>query len=390
MNLFPKKKPSRLFDSEDEEHVWEDLPPPPSFDAEDDWSQESRRTSLLEREDEAEDGEGEVVRLKVKPLDGAVKRLEMQPISQAPPDARLSADDLRVEDFPNHDSQMSPYDIKAGDHGSPRWVFYAGLIVMAALIGALALFTMLNTRNPKVNPIGVPPMVIDQEVEYPMGEHIADLLARKDEAIDLFGRFLQAKSSEELLGMVRPVPHIEVLVRDHHRFSDPPSDWRIPADAKWDVHTEQQPVFGVLSGCFPDDTKFQAFMTLDDGRLLVDWKATVGYGTMPFSRLGKGEGNASEIRVWVEPATFYSAAFPEADYLSYRIHTSLYDPPVWAFARKGTVPERELARIFHKSMFGGEITKASMMVLALDRGPANAAPNQWMITDLLHNAWVLP
>ncbi len=390
MNLFPKKQPIAS-EAEEEEHVWDELPPPSSFDAEDEWakdgSKQTRQGAGTHGPDEQPDldDEGEAVRLSVQRTEPSVLHMEIEHVSPVPPDARLSMDDLRVED-----GDGDPQRAAKSHFTTARWVFYAGLVVMVVILGALGLITILNESNPRVNPLGVPPLIIEQEEAYPMGEHIADLLARKDEAIELFGRFLHADSAGEVMGMVRPVAGIERLVGNPHRPQGLPPDWQVPADAKWDVHTDQEPVFGVLSGYYPDDRKFHAFLVLENGRLLLDWEATVGYGSVPFAKLVEGEGDAAEVRVWVEPATFYSAAFPESDYRSFKIHTSLEDPVVWAFARRGTVPEQELARIFHKSMFGGERIKASMVLLALARGAADAAPNQWLIADLLHKGWVLP
>jgi hypothetical protein len=390
MKFFPKKNPAAS-EAEEEEHMWDELPPPPSFDAEDDWFKKSnkrRRQTGGVRVRGGRPGTDEdegAVRLSVRQSEPSVVQMEIEPVSPVPPDARLMLEDLRVEGSPDH-----PGEAEKSGSASARWVFYAGLSVMVVILVALGFLTMLNETNPRVNPLGVPTLVIEQEEAYPMGEHIADLLARKDEAIDLFGRFLHAESVGEILGMVRPVSGIAMLVGNPQGPEGVPPGWKVPADAKWDVHTDHDPVFGVLSGYDPDDRKFQAFLTLENGRLLLDWKATVGHGSVPFSKLVKGEGDGSEVRVWVEPATFYSAEFPESDYRSYKIHTALDDPAVWAFARRGTVPEQELARIFRKSMFGGERTKTSMVILSLARESADAAPNQWLITDLLHTAWVLP
>jgi hypothetical protein len=390
MTPIPRKQPAAS-EVEEEEHVWDELPPPPSFDAEDEWGKEggseSRQTpGNHEPGGELDwDDEGDAVRLSMRRTEPSVLQMEMDPVSPVPPDARLLIDDLWVEE-----EDGDAYEPGKGHFTPARWVFYSGLVVMAVILAALGFLTMLNESNPDVNPLGVPPLVIEQEEAYPMGEHIADLLARKDEAINLFGRFLQAESAAEIMGMARPMAGNARLVGHPHRPEGLPAGWQVPADARWDVHTDQAPVFGVLSGYYPDDRKFHAFFVLENGRLLLDWEATVGHGSVPFSKLVGGEGEAHQVRVWVEPATFYSAAFPESDYRSYKIHTSLDDPVVWVFARRGTVPEQELARMFHKSMFGGERIKASMVLLSLARGAAEAAPNQWLIADLLHKGWVLP
>lgn len=390
MNLFPKKKAAASA-AEAEDLLWDELPPPLSFDAEDAWAKEGSKHTLQtldthEPGDQSDaDDETDAVLRTVRRTESSTLHMDIDYRSPMPPEARLSINDLRSEGVKgqSHETRKSHFT-------AARWVLYSGLGVMAVVLASLGLLTTLNESNARVNPLGVPPMMIEQEEAYPKGEHIADLLARKDEAINLFGRFLQTDSAVKLLEIVRPVAGLEKLMTNPHRPERLPPDWQVPKDAKWDVHTDQDPVFGVLSGYYPDDGSFQVFFTLEHGRLLLDWKATTGYGSVPFSMLAEGNGDASEVRVWVEPATFYSAAFPESDYRSYKIHTSLNDPAVWAFARRGTVPEQELARMFHKSMFEKTRIKASMVLLSLARGPSDAVPNQWLIIDLLHAAWVLP
>jgi hypothetical protein len=391
--MIPKSK-SQAPANEEDAHVWDELPPPPSFDAEDEWSKEGDKVNrqkgaprksvssviLADR-----DSDEKAARVGFRKAEPAVRQVEFEPIAVVPPDARLLIDDLRME-YPD-DHAVAADKSRAS---ASRWVFYTAAIVIPVIFGALALLILLDKSNPKVNPLGVPPLFIEQEEKYPRGEHIADLLARKHEAIELFGRFIRSESSEDLTGIVRLVPDKEVLVGRSLGPEGLPADWRIPADAKWDVHTDQDPVFGVLSGYYPDDRKFQAFFILENGRLWMDWKATMCYGSVSFPELVKGAGTASEVRVWVEPATFYPSAFPESDYRSFKIYTSLDDPAVWAFARRASDAEQKLASIFHKSMFGGDKINSSMVLLSLARGSAEAAPNQWLINDLLHTAWVLP
>lgn len=374
MNPLPDKS-AKPFADDEEDGVWDELPAAVSLSAEDEGAKE---------------GEDEEDVMSERGWQGAVTRLEIERASPLPPDVRLTVDDLKLGDFPVGSGRRRLMRRRSRTEGSLRWIWYAGLGVMVMIIAAMGLFTMLNESNPRVNPLGVSPLVIEQDEAYPMGEHIADILARKDEAMALYGRFLRAESAGELLGMVRTVPGVEVMVRNPHRPAGLPPGWRVPSDAKWDVHTDQNPVFGVLSGYFPDDQKFQAFMTLEGGKLRLDWQATVRHCSMPFSQLVEGAGDASEMRVWVESATFYCASFPENEYRSYKIYSSLEDKAVWAFAKRETEPAQELARIFHKSMFGGDETKATMLLLSLTRGSAQSAPNQWLIKDVLHKAWVLP
>ena len=356
MNFLPKKK-IPLSEPEDEEDLWKDLPDPDRKDEEDEWGHDEMDEEETER--------------------------------PKPPDARLLMDDVRVEYGEvgeNPEGAEHPGEASA----TVGWVVYAALTVIAVLAGTLIYMTVLSETNPEVNPLGIPPMVIEQEEEYPKGKLIADLLGRKDEARELFGRFVHAKSPADAKAMLRHVPGVDEWIQDVPKPFAVPEGWEVPQDSRWEVHTDVDPVFGVLSGYDVQGNPFQAFVVLEQGRLLLDWEATMGQGTAPFSKLVDGQGDASKVRVWIEPATFYPAVYPEKDYRSFHIYTKLEDVPVWAFARRGTVPERELAEMFHKSMFGGTVTKSAMVLISLERGPAGSPPNQWSIADVLHKSWVVP
>lgn len=386
MNPLPKRQvpPPQV---EDEEDLWNDLPDPVSADAEEEWEKEGDVPAGAAGSKEP-GGRPSMIQFGVREWD----REEMpdeEETRPGVPDARLLMDDLRVEGEGGEEMAEAAENFGRMP-ASVGWVVFAALTVIAVLVGTLIYMTVLSEKNPTVNPLGIKPLVIEPEVDYPEGEIIADLLSRQDEARDLFGRFVHAGSPADVRALVREVPGVYAWIEQKPKAFDVPPGWKVPADARWEVHTDVDPVFGVLTGYDAAERKFQAFVVLENGKMLLDWEATVGHGTAPFSQLVDGTGDGAKVRLWVEPSPFYPAVYPEAEYRSFRVYTRLDDAPVWAFARRGTVPERELSALFHKSMFGGDETKAAMVLLSLDRGGEGAAPNQWLITDLLHKAWVTP
>jgi hypothetical protein len=361
--------------AEVDKRVWEDLP--------------SVRVDVQEVERDGEEqgqGGGAVAEAVVKVKNISVRRLGKRRVSSGLPDARLSMEELRVEGAAMSGEQVG----MGGEHGGFRWLFWTGITVTVAVFLSVVLFVFINERTPEVNPFGMDKLLQERVEEYPKGEHIADILGRKDEAMDLFARFLRAESGEEIAGMIRPVEGVDFSAGGKKLAVGIEVGWTIPEDAKWEVYTNHDPVFGVLSGFLPDDRKFQAFMILEGGRLVLDWKATTGHGSASACELLAGEGDVTEIRCWLEPGLLYSIDFPESEYAAYKVQLLWEDKPVWAYARKGSEVWEKLARMFHKSMFDGEALKPAMVTLCMEKGPAGAAGNQWVIRDLLHKSWVMP
>lgn len=275
---------------------------------------------------------------------------------------------------------------------SMRWLYVSASVVALLLVGAMYWMLALARQAPKVNPIGMPKLTIEPRVEEPREEHIANLLGSADAARELFGVYLRCATAAELEPLLRRDPGVMLLVERHHRLANLPRGWKVPDDSKWEVHTDHDPVYGVLSGYFPDDAPFAVFMTLEEGKLAIDWKSTSAYSTASFAKLAAGQGSGEEIRTWIEPAVYYSAGYPESEYKAYRLYGTLDDPPVWGYAKLDGEVGRQLADTFKKRLIveSGSKPKPRRYLVQLQRTSAGALPNQWEISRLLHDGWLVP
>jgi hypothetical protein len=322
---------------------------------------------------------------------GGVVRLEPERVKGFTREQAVAGAEFAKEgpEGPQADAAGSEWGERSATHAA-WWLCAAVGVVAVVLILAVCALQWLSEFTPDVNPIGMSTLHIEPRTVDAREERIADLLGRKEEARVLFSRFLGATSSEELRGLCRAASEGETGMPVPLPRAAGSSVPAVPAHAKWQVHTDMDPVYGVLSGYFADDTPFQAFFVLEHGRLRLDWKATTGYSTAPFSQLVAGTGDGSEIRVWVEPSFYYSTVFPESAYHCYRFYRMIDDPACWGYVSRGSDAEKTLRRIFPKGGIVATTTKPKMVILKLNRPSDGAQPNQWSITDVLHSEWIVP
>jgi hypothetical protein len=270
-----------------------------------------------------------------------------------------------------------------------KWMFGAAIGVVGTVILAMVLLPFVQPSEVERHHV-----VYTAVNEAPLAEDSLgqiEMLRRADEATGLFRRFAGAVTSDDLLATVRKQEEVLPLIKRTPLRPMVPARWKPPQECEWESYSEQGRICGILRGVLPDFSPFTAFMTMEHGVLLVDWKATTGYGTAEFTELEQGHGNASEIRGFLKPGEFYTAAFPEQEFRSYVLLSADREHSVWAYTRRDGVQEVKLSASFA----GGEIVapdaEAQRFTVALARPDReNAAPNQWIIKEVLHKQWIRP
>ncbi len=268
--------------------------------------------------------------------------------------------------------------------------------MVAAAVGVVAVVVLAMVLLPLVQPTEtVRKRVVYTTVnETPLPEDRAgqmDMLRREEEAIGLFRRFASATTHDDLLSTVRHREETAVWVKRRPPAPWLPSRWQPAQPCGWVCYIESGRVCGILSGVLPDFSPFTAFMTMEHGVMLLDWKATTGFCSADFAQLEQGIGDACEIRGYLKPSNFYTAAFPEQNYRSYVLLAPDRERSVWVYTDRSGMAESLLSASF----VGGEIvapdSQPRRFTVALSR-PAteNAAPNQWLLKEVLHKQWIRP
>jgi hypothetical protein len=334
--------------------------------------------------------DGETAGLVVQEIDGSVVRLD--------PDAMESPERVPRQMSGFQERPAAPETDPAvrneskwglGKTHSLRWIVGTGLGVATVIVIALVMLPSINQSN-AARPDQAVGLVIDPKEQVREFDALNAMVGRQPEAEKLFGSYANATIAEDVLPLVRDAKSVEPLIRSSHRPVDAPRGWRPQSGLSWVTAGEGLKLFGVLEGLLPDFSPFRAYMVVSGSALLIDWKATTAYSTATFAELLEGTGNPAEIRAFIAPSGFYSATFPEAEYRSFQLVSADGRDAVWCYTRRGDAADGQIAGIFRE----GEILEASReptrVTLRLARGPDGAAPNQWLIAEMLHKDWLMP
>lgn len=323
--------------------------------------------------------------LEVHEIDGSVVRLQ----PQEPEVMRMPRQIVFHERPPLQDAHALAGE--ASDWGRSKkqplvWILGTGMAVAAMVVGAILLLPFINRSN------AARPGQVDTEwVLEPIAnaESLSDMLARQAEAERVFREFTNARSAEDVLPLVRDPDQVAALIRarQHPAIA---TKQGVPKTLAWGARERQALTYGILSGNLPDYSGFEAYFTVSEGRLVMDWKASTAYGTADFAQLAASQGNPAEIRGWITPADFYTLAFPESGFQAYQLSSPDRQQSIWVYARRGGEVHQKLKTLLK----GGYILEGrkdpEKITVRLESGSADSLPGQWSLVEILHKEWIAP
>lgn len=271
-----------------------------------------------------------------------------------------------------------------------RWMVYGGVCVVVLVLFAVVAGEMIRDGNPEAEPpdFGLVE-VADQDEGGLEGDDGALFFAKRFvEAKALYGRFAAAVSVEELESLIYDYGGFVEELRLNWQPLGGRRDWQAGDDCFWTVDERAGLFFARLDGMDSKRRPFSAFFRKEDGRMKVDWKATVGYGSDSFKRLARGEGDASELRVWLSEGDFHTFSMPESEYRAFWLASPDESETLWGYSRRGSEMDGKLMASFTAGSFIDKQVRSARVILALERGREDSLPNQWMIRDLLHIGWI--
>jgi hypothetical protein len=264
--------------------------------------------------------------------------------------------------------------------------------VLAFIIVGMTLLPFIDSRNaPKGESSAPKYAVVDEEI-LPGMEEMDFFYApqRQQEATDLFRAYLQAKSVEEVIPLIQQGETLRSTLVQHWLPQQVPASWTPDSNTLWSVPETSDRAHGLLEGNFPDQSPFTAFFTQTGSHILLDWKATVAFGSASFDELNQGLGDASEIRGTLSSVPYYDPALSENDYVSYRLTAAKGNASIWCYARRGDAAELALASLFRQGEIVQEAQSTLQVTLHLVRGTDATQPNQWLIQELRQVGWLTP
>lgn len=276
---------------------------------------------------------------------------------------------------------------------STRWIWWAGGGVLAMVLIGLAIQPLLTDEDQDRTAESYQALqVVDDlvAVDDPMvyfSENPAQVLGEIQEALKTYAR---ARTLEEALPVIRNADALkERLAKDWRSWNVPP-DWTVSESDEISYASVGKLPYVVILGTRSDFSRYQVFLVREDGRMQVDWEATLGLGSKTFEEMKSPEIRKAEMRVIMSPISYYSQTFPESQYRAYRLTFNTTDDILWGYVPNGSPAAAALAEIFNeKAVFSDKPTQQAMR-LRLTRGPAGASLNQWVVLDVLHKGWVTP
>ncbi len=275
--------------------------------------------------------------------------------------------------------------------GSAKWMVLTGVGVIALVVFAVVASqrggkgrernqSMFSQLAPAEKPAE----------EAPPDEGMMEMLTdSQDVAKDLYAAFAKARSPEELAPLVFSAEKNLPIISERWEVREGiPKSWRPGDDSLWTVLNKEDVRYGLLEGIGADYVPFTAYFRRQDGELKMDWKASTGYSSTEFSELKQGIGDASEVRVVISRADFFTFALPEEDYVSFKLMSPDGEVNLWGYVEKETDLGEKISDLFVRSQITGETQTEVQVLLALAPGPESGLPSQWMIEELRGLTWL--
>lgn len=332
-------------------------------------------------------------RLQVQEISGSVLRLD--PSEMAPAVNKVPRQEPVFQKRPGRASRTKHPRGEGRDWGNAHrhrllWLGLASAGIVTTVVGGMLLLPKINAPNQHGSDPERGMLVVQNEEKVEGIEALNALLTKQPEAIHAFQAYSHASNPDEVVPLVRDGEALRETIRKHWRPGDLPARWAPETSSAWYVLDSGGAPFALMEGNFPDYTRFSAYFVKREERLLLDWKATVGFCSASFGALEKGTGDPAEIRGMISPGEFYNATWPESEFHSYRLVSPDGQTAIWCYARRGELADAGIHPLFNQGEIIQEAQGARKITLHLERGPAGASPNQWLIREMLHIEWIKP
>lgn len=134
-----------------------------------------------------------------------------------------------------------------------------------------------------------------------------------------------------------------------------------------------------------------AYFVEEEGVMKLDWEATTGFCPIAFADMENAAlVEPALLRVNVARANYYSPAFPEDRYAAYCLTDSLDQEVLWGYVLRDSLVQQALDRVLGGADSLVAEESVARVTLKLQRPTGHKIKNQFLITEMLHNDWVMP
>lgn len=271
---------------------------------------------------------------------------------------------------------------------SAKWIVFTGIGVVLFVI--LSLVLNRKEGGTPVNELDSSPSTnLRKPAEEPkIFDPFESLSMGKDRAKVLYGEYASANAPADFVDHFYKGKIVLPLIEKNWKPPEVKPGWVPGYKAQWIVSQGEDAIYGLLSGNLTNLSEFNAVFRLDGQKLTLDWKATTSYSSASFAELAAGKGDGSEIRAWISPTEFYTFPLPEEDYRSYRLMSSDRESVLWVYTARDSELDQKIMSLFIPSEITGEVKTEAQVTLALQAGPEEGLPDQWMVEGVTSLDWL--
>ncbi len=277
------------------------------------------------------------------------------------------------------------------DKRIPLWcISLITLLVIGIIASALIHFPKLNRKNSLRTITTIPKLMAEAQTETLDSHAIRKILDQKEQAIAIFATYAKASKVADFLPHLYNSSEMEDILASHWMPIKAPIGWNVPKNAAWTAAGTSARPLGLLHSTLPDYTKFDAYFVYQNGKILLDWKATAGYSTATFEQLKEGRGISTEIRGLMFPLSFYTHQWPEAIYKCYQLLAPDGEISIWCYTKRDERISEEIESLFQSGPLTHQAPSLLKITLGLEPGGEGSLPNQWLIKKMRHIDWIEP
>ncbi|MCU0795358.1 MAG: hypothetical protein MUF31_05405 [Akkermansiaceae bacterium] len=214
------------------------------------------------------------------------------------------------------------------------WGVAAGAVVLS-LVGVVGGLFYLFATGDEEGDLYLETLSMDQS--QPTEERVFEesLSERIDEAWSILARFAEADEAREIQDLLRDGQGSMSSLEKEWKSIQWPAQSDVPVESGSGEDGQLDWLALILK--LPTGEDLRAAFVVEDGRLVLDWKATMAVGELPISELPDLEkGREVRMRLILMGDHFYDNDYPEALWRCFRYADAHGEQAGWVYARKGS------------------------------------------------------
>ena len=288
----------------------------------------------------------------------------------------------------NEAQWANSHQIKRQAKGLWRW----GFGVLCLLVCSLLLTHWLSEPDVEEEPQGYfleenfDDALYDQVVEALMSDKLTHT-----KALQCIEQFVKAKSWEEAEPILRDSPTLRMNLRTYWKPNASPPELQNGDQLTIDYGSTEKIGFYIMEGRCKDNSPFLYYFVHSNGKLKLDWEASIALGDIPINDLIRYPlAEPAKMRMVAERSPYYLLDLSEQEYESFKLTVPSETQVLWGYAKRGSLAHSSLEKMIQQGGILSEGKSSSRVTLKLNSIEENKASNRFIISEIIHPNWVSP